>query len=156
MPVPRRSRRMRRACLLCVFLLAARLAPAADTWPVPRGPSREPAPYRYDPKSLAKVPREFLDDSVATILYAGSSYLVEADGTVETVTHEVTRLNGRKGVEKLGEYRSIVYNPAYEKLTLNVARVLKANGQVVAIEPRHLQLRDVGTDFQVYDADKQL
>ena len=54
-----------------------------------------------------RVPREFLDDSAAVLLYAGNNYLVEKDGTLETVTHEVTRLNGRKGVEKLGE-RSIV------------------------------------------------
>src|SRR5690349_6967487 len=34
------------AALAC--LLLARPAPAAD-WPVARGPSREPAPFRYDP-----------------------------------------------------------------------------------------------------------
>jgi hypothetical protein len=31
----------------------------------------------------------------------------------------VTRLNGRKGVDKLGEYRNAVYTPPYQKLTLN-------------------------------------
>src|SRR5205823_8189624 len=60
------------------------------------------------------------------------------------------------GIEKLGEYRSITFDPTYEKLTLNVARIIKANGSIVEIEPKHVQLRDVATDFQVYDQDKQL
>src|SRR5205807_4258431 len=45
---------------------------------------------------------------------------------------------------------------AYQKLTLNQARVLKPNGTVVAIEPKHVQLRDLSTDYQIYDPDKQL
>ena len=28
----------------------------------PRGPSREPVPYRYDAKVLQTIPKEFLDD----------------------------------------------------------------------------------------------
>ena len=130
------------ALFVLVFVPAARSADA--TWPVPRGPSHEPAPYRYDPAAWKAVPHDFLDDAAACILYAGTSYLVEADGTVETITHEITRLNGRKGVEKLGEYRNIVYDPAYQKLTLNEARIHKADGRTVAVEPRHVQLRDVG------------
>src|SRR5262249_31100446 len=78
------------------------------------------------------------------------------DGIVECVTHEVTRLNGRKGVDKVGEYRNIAYDPAFQKLTLNEARIHKADGRVVPLEARHAQLRDVGTDFQVYDHEKQL
>ena len=57
---------------------------------------------------------------------------------------------------KLGEYRAISFDPTYEKLTLNVARIIKADGTIVLIEPKHVQLRDVATDFQVYDQDKQL
>jgi tetratricopeptide (TPR) repeat protein len=102
------------------------------------------------------VPREFLEDAAACVLYAGNTHLVEPDGTVETITHDVTRLNGRKGIEKVGEYRNIVFTPSYQKLTLNEARIHKADGRVVAVEPRHVQLRDVGTDYQVYDRDKQL
>ena len=102
------------------------------------------------------MPHEFLDDAAACILYAATTYLVEADGTVETISHEVTRLNGRKGVEKLGEYRNIIYTPSYQKLTLNEARVHKADGRTIDVEPRHVQLRDVATDYQVYDRDKQL
>jgi tetratricopeptide (TPR) repeat protein len=143
------------ACLLLTILLVA--APArADDWPVPRGPSAEPRPYQYDPKVQAEVPKAFLEDAPACILYTRTTYLVEPDGTVVSTTHEITRFNGRKGVEKLGEYRSIFYNPRYDKLTLNEARVHKADGSVVPVEPRHVQLRDVATDFQVYDEDKQL
>src|SRR5207253_6308096 len=73
-----------------------------------------------------------------------------------TITHEVTRFNGRKGIEKLGEYRNIVFDPTYQKLTLNEARIHKADGKVVEVESRSVQLRDVVTDYQVYDRDKQL
>src|SRR6185437_17160241 len=71
-------------------------------------------------------------------------------------THEVTRLNGRKGVEKLGEYRSITYTPGYQTLTLHAARIHKAGGKIINVEARHVHLRDVATDYQVYDPEKQL
>ncbi len=129
---------------------------AADDWPVPRGPSHEPNPYRYDAKQWQKVPKEFLEDAAACILYAGTTNLVDADGTIETISHEVTRLNGRKAIEKLGEFRHITFDPSYQKLTLNEARIHKADGRVVAIEPRNAQLRDVSTDYLVYDRDKVL
>jgi tetratricopeptide (TPR) repeat protein/transglutaminase-like putative cysteine protease len=137
----------------CLFLTGP---VRADDWPVTWGPSREPEPYRYDPGCWKYVPRAFLEDASACILYSGTTHLVERDGTIETITHELTRLNGRKGIDKLGEYHTITYSPAFQKLTLNVAQVLKANGQVVPIEARHLQLRDQSTDYQVYDHDKQL
>lgn len=143
--------------LLCLGLVL--LVPAlvrAEDWPVPRGPSGEPQPYTYQAKTWQKVPRDFLDNAPAVILYTGTSYLLEADGTVDAITHEITRLNGRKGIDNLGEYTSIYYTPAYEKLTLNLARIHKKDGRVVDIEPRHVHLRDTITDFQVYDQDKQL
>src|SRR6266542_240641 len=147
-----------RLALLALLTAACfpRNAAADDKWPVTRGPSREPMPYRHDPSLLKKIPKAFLEDHAACILYYGTTHFVEADGTCETIQHEVTRLNGRKGVERLGEYRAITYDPAYQKLTLHEARVLKANGRIVEIEPRHVQLRDVSTDFQVYDHEKQL
>jgi tetratricopeptide (TPR) repeat protein len=125
-------------------------------WPVARGPSREPNPVRFDRKMIAALPRDFLDDSAACILYAGNTYLVEPDGTVETITHDLTRLNSRKSIEKLGEYRNITYDPSYQKLTLNEARIHKPDGKIVNVEARHVQMRDVATDFLVYDHDKQL
>jgi tetratricopeptide (TPR) repeat protein len=143
-------------CSLVLLVLCGPVVHAATGWPVARGPSREPDPFRYDPSKPPAVPRAFLDEAAACVLYAGSSYLVEADGTVESITHEITRLNGRKGVEKLGEYRNIAYDPSYQKLTLNEARIHKADGRTVAVEPRHVQLRDVSTDYQVYDHEKQL
>ena len=80
----------------------------------------------------------------------------QADGTVETISHDVTRLGSRKGIDSLGEYQGITFNPNHQKLILNEARIHKKNGGIVPIEPRHVQLRDVATDFQVYDPDKQL
>jgi tetratricopeptide (TPR) repeat protein len=138
------------------ILLIAAGQVRADDWPVPRGASREPLPYRYDAAVLKTIPKEFLDDATAVVLYSGTTNLLEPDGTVEAISHEVTRLNSRKGIDKLGEYRSISYDPTYEKLTLNEARVIKTDGTVVQIEPKHVQLRDVATDFQVYDQSKQL
>ena len=139
-----RTRLVRPLLALLLLGCVAAAARADDKWPVPVGPSREPAPFRYDAKLWKDVPKDFLDDAAACILYAGNTYLVEPDGTIETITHEITRLNGRKGIEKLGEYRNITYDPAYEKLTLNDGRIHKADGHDVAIEPRHVQLRDVG------------
>lgn len=144
--------------LAALFLLTCAPAarPADGTWPVPRGPSPEPVPYRYDAAVWKAVPHEFLDDAPSCTLYAGTTHLVEADGTVESVSHEVTRFNSRKAVEKLGEYKSIIYTPAYQKLTLHEARVHKAGGRTIDVQPRHVQLRDLTTDYQVYDHDKQL
>src|SRR5947208_3315636 len=99
----------------------------ADDWPVKRGPSHEPAPYRYDAKAWKQAPREFLEDYSACTLYYANINLIDADGTVETITHDITRLSGRKGIEALGEYRSISYDPSWQTLVLNEARVLKAD-----------------------------
>ena len=121
-----------------------------------RGPSREPDPYVFGPKAVAAVPKAVLDDSAATILYAGSTYRVEADGTVENTTHEVTRLGARKAIERMGEARNVVYSPSYQKLTLHLARIHKPGGKAVDVSPRHAHLRDVPTDFSTYDPDKQL
>jgi tetratricopeptide (TPR) repeat protein len=138
------------------LLFIAAATGRADDWPVQRGPSQEPLPYRYDPRVLKTIPKEFLDDSAACVLYSGTTHLIEPDGAVSAISHEITRLNSRKGIDKLGEYRAISFDPAYEKLMLNEARIIKADGKIVLIEPKHVQLRDVATDFQVYDQDKQL
>ena len=99
----------RLALIVCLFSTCP--TARADEWPVPRGPSREPKPYRYDAKLLDEIPKAFLEDAPACILFTRSTYLVEPDGTIEATTHEITRFNGRKGIEKLGEYRSISFSP---------------------------------------------
>src|SRR5262249_21367266 len=40
--------------------------------------------------------------------------------------------------------------------TLNTAVIHKADGHDAPIEPRDVQLRDISTDYQVYDHEKQL
>src|SRR5262249_42205388 len=152
----RNSSKRYQALVLASLLATAAPALGAADWPVPRGPSREPVPYQYDAAQWKDVPAEYLEDAPACVLYSGVSYLVEADGTTESITHEVTRLNSRKAIQDLGEYRAIFFNPAYEKLTLNAARVIKADGRSVPVEPKHVQLRDSVTDYQVYDTSKQL
>src|SRR5207302_2799754 len=139
------SRTIRVVVLIGAMLAFARPSFAA-TWPVPRGASREPNPYQYDSAIWKTVPAEFLDDAPACILYASTTNLIEPDGTIETITHEVTRPGSRKSVEKLGEFRGISYNPNYQKLTLNEARLHKASGKLLEVEPRHLQLRDSSTE----------
>lgn len=151
-----RMRTVQLAVLTVLALAGASPCRGAETWPVKRGPSNEPVVYKYDPAEWKKLPKEFLEDFPACTLYNGLTYLVEADGTVEKISHEVTRFTGRKAIERLGEYRNITYDPAYETLTLNEARVFKADGKIVAIEPANVQLRDIGTDYQVYDHEKQL
>src|SRR5262249_12060452 len=146
---------MSRLALLALVCLASHCF-AAEEWPVPRGPSREPDAYKFDAKSLKRLSKAMIEDNIAIILYSGSTYRVEADGTIERRWHEVTRLGGRKAVEKLGEFRGITYTPNFQKATLHLARIHKADGKVVEVEPRHVHLRDVATDFSTYDADKQL
>jgi tetratricopeptide (TPR) repeat protein/transglutaminase-like putative cysteine protease len=146
----------RRIALVGLLLLLAAPAARAEGWPVARGPAHEPEPYHYDPAVLKHAPRAFLEDTAACVLYSATSYLVSADGTDETIIHEITRLNARKGVEGLGEYSSITWDPAYQKLTLNEARVLKPDGRTVPIEPRHVQVRDTNADYAVYGSEKEL
>jgi tetratricopeptide (TPR) repeat protein len=152
-----RSRCLPRPLWLSLVLAAAAALPAqAADWVVARGPSHEPAPYRYDAARWKSVPREFLEDAPACVLYSGTTYLIEADGSVETVTHEIVRFNGRKGIEDLGEHRNITYDPSFEKLTLNEARVLKPDGRVVPVEPTNVHLRDQNTDYEVIEPAKEL
>ncbi len=139
-----------------VGLLLVSPSHAADAWPVPRGPSTEPEPYVVDVKKTNTIPKAFLDDASACILYAGCTYRLEADGTLQTIIHEVTRLNSRKSVEDLGEHRGISWDPAFEKVTLHHARIHKPDGRIIDAQPRDVQVRDVGTDYQVYNTDKHL
>ena len=66
------------------------------------------------------------------------------------------RLNSRKAVEQLGEHRNMVFNPAYEKLTLHEAQIHKPDGRIVPVEAKSVQIRDTQTDSFVYDLSKQL
>jgi tetratricopeptide (TPR) repeat protein/transglutaminase-like putative cysteine protease len=142
-----------RTCLVVTMLAAPAVA---KDWPVGRGPSREPEPHAFDPAELKQVPAELLRDYPACYLQVATWHLIEADGTVETVTHEVIRLNNRRGIDQLGEHRNITFRPGDESLTLNTARVVKAAGGEVAVGPDHVQLRDAATDYSVYDTSKEL
>src|SRR5207253_11144983 len=122
------------------------LVALAAEFAVPRGPSHEPAPYHYAPGQWQKLPKSFCEDGPACYLYACSSHLIDADGTEENILHEVIRLNNRRGVELFGEYHQIVFDPTYQKLTLNEACVHKAGGGTVQVRPTDLQLRDSNID----------
>jgi transglutaminase-like putative cysteine protease/tetratricopeptide (TPR) repeat protein len=139
-----------------VLSLTPRAAADKADWPVLRGPARAAAPVRYDPAAWKAVPAEYLDDTPACYLYSGTTHRLEADGTVEATTQELIRLNGRKGIDQLGEYHTITFSPSYETVTLHEARVHKARGGVEPVSPRHVHLRDVNTDHQIYELSKQL
>jgi tetratricopeptide (TPR) repeat protein/transglutaminase-like putative cysteine protease len=150
---------MIRRPFVVVFLFAmVNFAARAESpaWPVSVGPPRSSAPVRYEPGAWKDVPAEFLDDAAACFLYSGTTQRLETDGTTESTTHEIIRLNGRKGIDQLGEYRTITFAPAYERVTLHAARVHKKNGGVIEVGPRNVQVRDVNTDHQIYDPSKQL
>jgi tetratricopeptide (TPR) repeat protein/transglutaminase-like putative cysteine protease len=150
-------RRLRPLSVIGLALLVVSSSRAnGPDWPVARGPARAAAPYRFDPTACTALPAGFLDDAAACILYSGTTHRIEADGTVETTTQELIRLNGRKGIDQLGEYRTITFTPAFEKVTLHEARVHKAKGGTETVAPRHVRLRDVNTDHQVYDLSKEL
>jgi tetratricopeptide (TPR) repeat protein/transglutaminase-like putative cysteine protease len=142
--------------LMLLALAGGRLAAAGAEWPVARGPSREPVPYHFDAKKPPVIPPRFLEDATACVLYAGTNYTIEPDGTVEGIFHEITRLNSRKAIEKLGEHRGITWDPGHQKPTVHEACVHKPDGRKVAVEARDVHVRDVSTDFQVYDHEKQL
>jgi len=124
--------------------------------PIARGPSREAVPYTFDRADVKKLPGDYLTDYPACYVHASTGYRIAEDGTVEMTTHEVIRLNNRKGIDKIGEHRNITFVPAYEKLTLNEARVIKSDGTSVPVEPGRMQLRDVPVDYMVYDSSKEL
>jgi tetratricopeptide (TPR) repeat protein len=142
--------------LACFGFGAAPSVRAGDEWPVPRGPAREPAAYKYEPTALEGVPKAFLEEHAGCYLYSGNIQTIEADGTVEASYHEVIRLNGRKGIDNLGEYRTVTFDTTYEKVTLHEARVHKADGRTVALQPRDARVRDDNTDYASYSNVKQL
>jgi tetratricopeptide (TPR) repeat protein len=141
--------------IACIGGWAVVPASAAD-WPVPRGPAHTLAPHAYDPAQVKQLPREFLEEYAACVLYSNTTCLVEADGTVETIMHEIIRLNARKGIDDLGEYAKISFDPSFEKPTLNEARIFKADGRTIPLQPADVHLRDENTDYHIYDPSKQL
>jgi len=140
---------------VCLLILSNTAFAATVEWPVTRGRSSEPDPYIYDRQ--VELPKEYLEDYGAVVLFAGTTHRWFDDGTIETTVHEVTRLNGRKAVEELGEYHYATFMPSYQKFVLNEACIHKANGVKVEIEPHHVTVRDSASDdVLVYDVSKQV
>lgn len=123
-------------------------------WPIARAPAETKIKYSAD--MLRGVPAEYLQDAAACYLYSGTAHTLERDGTLNATTHELVRLNTRRGIDQMGEYQSITFNPSYEKVVLHNARVHKTNGAITEVAARHVHIRDTNTDHQVYDACKQV
>ena len=82
-------------------------------------------------------------------LYSGLTALVSDDGVVEDIHHSLVKLNNAAAVEEQGECR-FFYEPDFQTITLNEARVHTARGTVVEVRPEHVQVRDANTDYQIY------
>jgi len=142
--------------LLLVFGCAPGVfATTPEAWPIARGPLPIPTHFRYEPTQARQLPKPLLDAS-ACLLYTSTTHLIAGDGTTETITHDLIRLNTRKAVEQLGEYRNIRFDPSYEKVTLHEARVHKSDGESISLQPTHAQIRDTQLEFAVYDPTKQV
>jgi tetratricopeptide (TPR) repeat protein len=142
------------------LVMGLALAPAiargeGQDWPVLRAAAKA-ALCTFDPAFCDTLPAGFLDDAPVCVLFSGTTHRLMPDGTVEMSTQELIRLNGRKGIDQMGEYKTITFCPSYEKVTLHEARVHKAKGGVEVVTPRHVRLRDVNTDHQIYDPSKEL
>ncbi len=149
-------RRLRPLIFAVLMLVPTRSRGEGQEWPVPRGPAKSAATVAFDPAVCKRLPAGFLDDAPACVLYSGTTHRLLADGTVETTTQELIRLNGRKGIDQLGEYKSITFCPSYETVTLHQACVHKAKGGIEPVASRHVRLRDVNTDHQIYDPSKEV
>lgn len=130
--------------------------PGAPTeWVLKREPSPAWAPLPENPGDASKVPVEWLDEHGAVYLHNSTRLLLTPDGTTTTSSTQIIRLLGRKAIATLGDHRDIVFDPSYEKCVLNHAFVVGTDGQRRELESRHCQMRDVVTDFAVYQNDKQ-
>jgi Domain of Unknown Function with PDB structure (DUF3857)/Transglutaminase-like superfamily len=128
---------------------------AEERWPVKRGPSPEPLPYRYQPGDLHQIPSEFLERDDGCIVYLADVRLIqvrpgEPGALGDWVHHRVIRCNRPAAFFQVGEFRDIRFDPDVESLTLNEAAVHKPDGSVLEVRPDQVRVRDVNTDFLKY------
>ena len=124
-------------------------------WVLKREPSPAWAPLPEKPQDASKVPPEWLEEHGAVYLHNSTRLLLSPDGTTTTSSTQIIRLLGRKAIAALGDHRDIVFDPSFEKCALHHAFVVGTDGKRRELESRHCQLRDVVTDFAVYQNDKQ-
>ncbi len=129
--------------------------PASQAWPLKRGPAPAWAGLPGNLAGALPVPREWLEEHGAVFLHVSSRHLLETDGTITVCTTEVVRLLGRKAIAILGDHRSILFDPAFEECTLHQAFAVAADGSRRELEARQCQVRDMITDYAVYDNQKQ-
>jgi hypothetical protein len=120
-----------------------------------RGPAPAWAPLPENPQDASRVPAEWLEEHGAIFLHNSTRLLLSPDGTTTTTSTQILRLLGRKAISTLGDHRDIVFDPSYETCVLHHAFVVGGNGQRRELESRHCQVRDMVTDYAVYQNDKQ-
>lgn len=144
--------------LICSAILPglARPLPAEDATPmVVREPSAEIDPVVYDPAMAQQAPADVLEEYSACYLLNREVHQLSSDGRVSVTQHLIARINSRDALEATGDW-PLWFDPYSESIVLHVARVHKANGQVVDVPKEDLHFRDENTDFQVFDVYKYL
>ncbi len=131
----------------------AKPAETRAVWKVARG-AAEPKALAYRPEMLKSVPKEYLTEYAACCLFSGVTVRVDDTGASEDVYHTLVRLNNAAAVEEQGECR-ILFQPEFQTLILNEARVHTARGETIDIRPEHIHLRDMNTDYQVYSTARE-
>lgn len=136
--------------ILCCWGWAAAAGAGELEWPVARGPAPMPAAVEFSPRLVDEAPPAMRLDYPACHLYSGTTYLVEPDGTQTSTFHELVRLNHRAAVETHGEW-PLVFQPAFQTLTLHRARVHKPDGAALDVGPAQVRVRDVNHDYKVIE-----
>ena len=129
--------------------------PANAGWPVPRAPAERSEPLPDVPRLVESLPPELLRDYPAVYLVYREEHTLRPDGNEETFVHQFLRLNNRLAVEELAE-QQIEFLPGSQTLVLHAARLHTAAGTRLDLLPHQAHLRDVNTDFKVYDQARQL
>ncbi len=145
--------------IVFLFMLSA-LVPSVvrgqtEATPIKRGPSTEPDPVQFKWSMLDDVPQEFLTNHEGCYLLMRDVHQLEPDGAVTSTHHFIARANTRNGWRTLGDWL-LWFDPSCEEMTLNAARVHKADGNVIDVADEDLHVRDENTDYFEFDLSKYL
>ncbi len=121
--------------------------------PVARGPASDPDAVAFDRAMLEELPESFVHDHDGCYLLVRDAYVLAGDGSVQTTHHYLARINNRNGLDAMGEW-PLWYDQTFESITLNAARVHKADGRVIDADDEDIHVRDENTDFADYDLSK--
>jgi len=128
---------------------------AKSAWAIKRGTAPDWAPLPEINLVAGKVPTEWLEEHGAIFLHNATRLRLATDGSITINSTQIIRLLGRKAIATLGDHKEILFDPSYQSCTLNNAFVVAPDGQRRELEARHCQVRDMSTDYSVYQNEKQ-